>query len=159
MMVVRSISLRPVRGSSSSGNMQMPVMDGVTATQEIRKEARFKDLPVVIGGIWAVGALNRAYSAGRERGGAVAWDSRPRLDWAAPTARRATCLSRVGQAFLPARCPCLPPDLCQTPGAGIPACPSFPAQRGMSAPPCCPLRSLRAGGAVQSGLGRSEAKS
>ena len=30
-------------------------------------------------------------------------------------------------------------------GAGIPACPSFPAQTGMSAPPCCPLRSLRAG--------------
>jgi CheY-like chemotaxis protein len=28
-------------------DMQMPVMDGVTATQEIRKEARFKDLPVV----------------------------------------------------------------------------------------------------------------
>ena len=28
-------------------DMQMPVMDGVTATMEIRKEARFKDLPVV----------------------------------------------------------------------------------------------------------------
>jgi signal transduction histidine kinase/DNA-binding response OmpR family regulator len=28
-------------------DMQMPVMDGVTATREIRKEARFKDLPVV----------------------------------------------------------------------------------------------------------------
>jgi PAS domain S-box-containing protein len=28
-------------------DMQMPVMDGVAATQEIRKEARFKDLPVV----------------------------------------------------------------------------------------------------------------
>ena len=28
-------------------DMQMPVMDGVTATQEIRKEERFKDLPVV----------------------------------------------------------------------------------------------------------------
>ncbi len=28
-------------------DMQMPVMDGVTATQEIRKEARFRDLPVV----------------------------------------------------------------------------------------------------------------
>jgi two-component system sensor histidine kinase/response regulator len=28
-------------------DMQMPVMDGVTATEEIRKEARFKDLPVV----------------------------------------------------------------------------------------------------------------
>jgi signal transduction histidine kinase/DNA-binding response OmpR family regulator len=28
-------------------DMQMPVMDGVTATQEIRKEKRFKDLPVV----------------------------------------------------------------------------------------------------------------
>ncbi|MFA7415709.1 MAG: response regulator, partial [Rhizobium sp.] len=28
-------------------DMQMPVMDGVTATQEIRKEMRFKDLPVV----------------------------------------------------------------------------------------------------------------
>jgi PAS domain S-box-containing protein len=28
-------------------DMQMPVMDGVTATQEIRKEARFNDLPVV----------------------------------------------------------------------------------------------------------------
>ncbi|MDP2144373.1 MAG: response regulator [Gallionella sp.] len=28
-------------------DMQMPVMDGVTATQEIRKQARFKDLPVV----------------------------------------------------------------------------------------------------------------
>ena len=28
-------------------DMQMPVMDGVTATQEIRKEERFKNLPVV----------------------------------------------------------------------------------------------------------------
>ncbi len=28
-------------------DMQMPVMDGMTATTEIRKEARFKDLPVV----------------------------------------------------------------------------------------------------------------
>jgi CheY-like chemotaxis protein len=28
-------------------DMQMPVMDGVTATREIRKEKRFKDLPVV----------------------------------------------------------------------------------------------------------------
>jgi two-component system sensor histidine kinase/response regulator len=28
-------------------DMQMPVMDGVTATQEIRKDVRFKDLPVV----------------------------------------------------------------------------------------------------------------
>ena len=28
-------------------DMQMPVMDGVTATREIRKEARFADLPVV----------------------------------------------------------------------------------------------------------------
>jgi len=28
-------------------DMQMPVMDGVTATQEIRKDARFRDLPVV----------------------------------------------------------------------------------------------------------------
>ena len=28
-------------------DMQMPVMDGVTATREIRKEARLKDLPVV----------------------------------------------------------------------------------------------------------------
>ena len=28
-------------------DMQMPVMDGLTATQEIRKEERFKDLPVV----------------------------------------------------------------------------------------------------------------
>ena len=28
-------------------DMQMPVMDGVTATGEIRKDARFKDLPVV----------------------------------------------------------------------------------------------------------------
>ncbi len=28
-------------------DMQMPVMDGVTATEEIRKEVRFKDLPVV----------------------------------------------------------------------------------------------------------------
>jgi len=28
-------------------DMQMPVMDGETATREIRKEARFKDLPVV----------------------------------------------------------------------------------------------------------------
>jgi len=28
-------------------DMQMPVMDGVTATREIRKEARFNDLPVV----------------------------------------------------------------------------------------------------------------
>jgi CheY-like chemotaxis protein/anti-sigma regulatory factor (Ser/Thr protein kinase) len=28
-------------------DMQMPVMDGVTATREIRKEDRFKDLPVV----------------------------------------------------------------------------------------------------------------
>jgi len=28
-------------------DMQLPVMDGVTATLEIRKEARFKDLPVV----------------------------------------------------------------------------------------------------------------
>ncbi len=28
-------------------DMQMPVMDGITATQEIRKEDRFKDLPVV----------------------------------------------------------------------------------------------------------------
>ena len=28
-------------------DMQMPVMDGMTATREIRKEARFKDLPVV----------------------------------------------------------------------------------------------------------------
>ncbi|MFM9971447.1 MAG: response regulator [Burkholderiales bacterium] len=28
-------------------DMQMPVMDGVTATREIRKEMRFKDLPVV----------------------------------------------------------------------------------------------------------------
>jgi PAS domain S-box-containing protein len=28
-------------------DMQMPVMDGLTATQEIRKEIRFKDLPVV----------------------------------------------------------------------------------------------------------------
>jgi two-component system, sensor histidine kinase and response regulator len=28
-------------------DMQMPVMDGVTATREIRKEERFKDLPVV----------------------------------------------------------------------------------------------------------------
>jgi len=28
-------------------DMQMPVMDGVAATQEIRKEERFQDLPVV----------------------------------------------------------------------------------------------------------------
>ncbi len=28
-------------------DMQLPVMDGVTATREIRKDARFKDLPVV----------------------------------------------------------------------------------------------------------------
>jgi len=28
-------------------DMQMPVMDGVTATRQIRKEARYKDLPVV----------------------------------------------------------------------------------------------------------------
>src|SRR5665647_2920406 len=28
-------------------DMQMPVMDGMTATREIRKQARFKDLPVV----------------------------------------------------------------------------------------------------------------
>lgn len=28
-------------------DMQMPLMDGLTVTQEIRKEARFKDLPVV----------------------------------------------------------------------------------------------------------------
>ena len=44
-------------------------------------------------------------------------------------------------------------------GAGIPACLFFPAQTGMSTPPCCPRRPFRAGGAVQSSLGRSEAKS
>ena len=28
-------------------DMQMPVMDGITSTQEIRKDARFRDLPIV----------------------------------------------------------------------------------------------------------------